>query len=99
METSREAMTLAKNVRCNREWINNVGKQIMRKVTQLKFEQVDEFKNMILAYKDKQFVEASWNNTWGIGVPFSQDMDINPQAWRGENLFGDILTSLAGDAE
>ena len=61
----------------------------------LKFHQVDVFKHLITAFKGKQLVEATFNDFWGIGVHFSRDMEVNPKQWQGENVLGEILTTMA----
>ena len=97
VKTSREAMILSKNEQCPKDWTHNIGLPIMRKIVKLKFEQVEEFRQLIMQFKDKNFAEATFNRFWGIGVPFTRDMSVNPQDWQGENRLGEILSALANE--
>ena len=92
-----EAMRIGKEVAEDKEWVASTGSSIMKEVVAAKMEQCLEIRETLKKYPDKLFVEATRNNTWGSGVPLTaKDVD-NQEAWKGNNLLGKILTTLARD--
>lgn len=60
-----------------------------------KFTQNAELKELLLATKGTELVEASpYDKIWGIGLAASDPRAQDPSQWRGQNLLGRILTQL-----
>ena len=60
-----------------------------------KFTQNPELKELLLATKGTELVEASpYDKIWGIGLAASDPRAQDPSQWRGQNLLGRILTQL-----
>lgn len=60
-----------------------------------KFNQNENYKNILLSTGTKILVEASpYDKIWGIGLPESFKDINNPLIWRGLNLLGFVLTDL-----
>lgn len=61
----------------------------------LKFSQHPDLKKRLLETADKILVEASpEDKIWGIGLALSDGKILDKNAWLGENLLGEILSSL-----
>ncbi len=60
-----------------------------------KFTQNPELKELLLATKGTELVEASpYDKIWGIGLSASDPRAQDPAQWKGSNLLGRILTQL-----
>ena len=93
--SSTEAMILGKEVKCEEGWAKTTGVGIMEKAITAKLEHVREFANILKLHKEKLFVESSRHLIWGIGLPFSDPKKENCDNWKGKNLMGQLLTTLA----
>ena len=94
-KTNREAMEAARSLKVTKIWKEKVAYETMAQILKMKFEQVPEFKQMILDNKGKEFIEATTNITWGIGVSiWSKELE-NKNDWKGENKMGEALKRLA----
>lgn len=69
--------------------------QIVLAGNRAKFTQNPELKELLLATKDTELVEASpYDKIWGIGLAASDPRAQDPSQWKGQNLLGRILTQL-----
>ncbi len=60
-----------------------------------KFSQNPELLNLLLATKGTTLVEASpYDKIWGIGLAASDPRAQDSTLWKGQNLLGNILTTL-----
>ena len=63
-----------------------------------KFNQSDEYRDILLATGDKILVEASpVDQIWGIGLAEDNPDALDPLKWKGLNLLGFVLTDLKMD--
>ena len=66
----------------------------------VKFTQNPELKELLLATKGTELVEASpYDKIWGIGLAASDPRAQDPTLWKGQNLLGRILTQLRAELE
>jgi len=64
----------------------------------LKFSQNENLMSELLETDGKYIVEASpVDAIWGIGIAKDDSRRFNRAKWRGQNLFGKILTQLRED--
>ena len=69
--------------------------QIMVDILYCKFSQNEKLKNKMLQYKDYNFVEASpYDIIWGIGLHEDDNLILNENNWRGQNLLGKCLDKV-----
>ncbi len=69
--------------------------QIVLAGNRAKFTQNPELKELLLATKGTELVEASpYDKIWGIGLAASDPRTQDPAQWKGQNLLGRILTQL-----
>ncbi len=69
--------------------------QIVLAGNRAKFSQNPELKELLLATKGTELVEASpYDKIWGIGLAASDPRAHDPSQWKGQNLLGRILTQL-----
>ena len=60
-----------------------------------KFTQNLKFKELLLSYGDRTFVEASPSDAlWGIKMGFDAKGIEDPANWRGANLLGEVITMV-----
>ena len=68
---------------------------IVREGNRAKFTQNPELLAQLLATRGTTLVEASpYDRIWGIGLAASNPRAQDPAQWRGQNLLGQVLTSL-----
>lgn len=73
-------------------WNDNRTK-IMINILTAKFSQNNKLKNKMLKYKGYTFVEASPVDTiWGVGLHEDNNLILNENNWKGQNLLGKCLT-------
>ena len=96
-KTSKEAKDLGRGVKNFKSDTWDLWKyQIMYKALSVKAEYCQEFKDLLIQYKDKTFVECNPHDTiWAIGLSEDNDKILEPKNWRGRNLLGEALTELA----
>ena len=96
-KTSKEAKDLGRGVKNFKSDTWDLWKyQIMYKALSVKAEYCQEFKDLLIQYKDKTFVECNPHDTiWAIGLSEDNDQILDPKNWRGRNLLGEALTELA----
>lgn len=96
-KTSKEAKDLGRGVKNFKSDTWDLWKyQIMYKALFVKAEYCQEFKDLLIQYKDKTFVECNPHDTiWAIGLSEDNDQILDPKNWKGENLLGQVLTELA----
>ena len=96
-KTSKEAKDLGRSVKNFKSDTWDLWKyQIMYKALFVKAEYCQEFKDLLIQYKDKTFVECNPHDTiWAIGLSEDNDQILDPKNWRGRNLLGEALTELA----
>lgn len=57
-----------------------------------KFSQNKELKDILLKYRNKDFVEASpTDKIWGVGLAENNKLIDDPTNWKGKNLLGKAL--------
>lgn len=93
-ETPKEQKSLGRKVSNYNDNIWNENRmQIMIDILTAKFSQSDKLKNKMLKYKGYTFVEASPVDTiWGIGLHEDNDLVLDENNWKGQNLLGKCLT-------
>ena len=96
-KTSKEAKDLGRGVKNFKSDTWDLWKyQIMYKALSVKAEYCQEFKDLLIQYKDKTFVECNPHDTiWAIGLSEDNDQILDPKNWKGKNLLGEVLTELA----
>lgn len=96
-KTSKEAKDLGRGVKNFKSDTWDLWKyQIMYKALSVKAEYCQEFKDLLIQYKDKYFVECNPHDTiWAIGLSEDNDQILDPKNWKGKNLLGEVLTELA----
>ena len=96
-KTSKEAKDLGRGVKNFKSDTWDLWKyQIMYKALFVKAEYCQEFKDLLIQYKDKTFVECNPHDTiWAIGLSEDNDQILDPKNWKGKNLLGEVLTELA----
>ena len=92
--SNRQAWQMSKSIKENERWLNSMAEACMKRCLKLKFEQIAEFRDMILLHKDKKFVEATRNSRWGIGLSITSPDIHDESKWRGGNLCGKVIQSL-----
>ena len=61
----------------------------------LKFSQHADLKERLLATENRIMAEASpYDLVWGIGFKASDNLALNQDNWRGQNLLGKVLMSV-----
>ena len=69
--------------------------QIVLAGNRAKFTQDPALREQLLATRGTTLVEASpYDRIWGIGLSATDPRAQDPAKWRGQNLLGQILTSL-----
>ena len=89
-----QAMILGKQVPTDDEWAATTGSHLMEQTLRIKLEQVPEFCKLIQEHRDKAFVEASVNKTWGSGIDLYSTDAMEPSKWIGKNLLGPLIKQL-----
>jgi ribA/ribD-fused uncharacterized protein len=78
----------------DRMWNAN-REAIVRKGNHAKFTQDAALLEQLMATRGTTLVEASpYDRIWGIGLAATDPRAADPKTWRGQNLLGQILTSL-----
>ena len=74
----------------------SLREKIVKRGLYLKYTQNEDLKNKLIAYADKEFVEASpYDSIYGIKMGM-WDRDVeNKDCWKGQNLLGKWHTDLA----
>lgn len=71
--------------------------EIVKKGISAKFKQNPHLKNLLLAIKCEEFVEASpFDPIWGIGFTAEDALKVSEDSW-GENLLGKIITEVRNE--
>lgn len=79
------------------EW-EKVREDIMYEAVSYKAQFYPLFKDSLLAYGNREFVEASpFDKVWGIGIAEDDPRADNEGEWEGLNLLGKTLTRLRDD--
>ena len=92
--SNRDAMTSSKDLKVTDTWKNKDSLTTMAGILKMKFEQVPEFARIVHNNRDKVFVEATTNPTWGIGLSFFSPQVEDDAAWKGKNQMGKALNDL-----
>lgn len=95
-KTPKEQKALGRLVKNYNEniWSKNREK-IMINILLAKFTSNNKLKNVMIKYKNYQFVEASpFDRIWGIGLHEDNELIKNETNWRGQNLLGKALTKV-----
>lgn len=92
--TPESAMSLGKNIQTNEEWALSVGKGLMEKGTQAKFEQNPDLMTHLKNTKKMVLVESTRSNVWGSGIYYMSEDALKPQTFTGRNQMGVILMSI-----
>jgi ribA/ribD-fused uncharacterized protein len=71
-----------------------VKKNIVYKGNQLKFDQNEKLKKILLQTKGLLVEASPYDTIWGIGLAEDHPDATNINKWRGQNLLGYILTNL-----
>lgn len=62
-----------------------------------KFLQNEQLREFLMSTGSSQIVEASpYDRVWGIGMLESDPRATSPSQWLGDNLLGEVLTSVRG---
>ena len=85
-KTSKEAKDLSRGVKNFKSDTWDLWKyQIMYKTLFVKAEYCQEFKDLLIQYKDKYFVECNPHDTiWAIGLSEDNDQILDPKNWKGK---------------
>jgi ribA/ribD-fused uncharacterized protein len=76
------------------EWAR-VRYQIMLNLNQDKFDQIEEYKQELLATGDKIIVEASpYDVVWGVGLGEDDPLILDEKNWKGQNLLGKVCMEV-----
>lgn len=95
-KTPKEQKALGRLVKNYNEniWSKNREK-IMINILLAKFTSNNKLKNVMIKYKNYQFVEASpFDRIWGIGLHEDNELIKDETNWRGQNLLGKALTKV-----
>lgn len=95
-KTPKEQKALGRLVKNYNEniWSKNREK-IMINILLAKFTSNNKLKNVMIKYKNYQFVEASpFDRIWGIGLYEDNELIKDETNWRGQNLLGKALTKV-----
>ena len=77
---------------------NAIKYDIVKNGNLLKFKQNDKFRKLLQEVNVRTLVEASpYDLIWGVGLLQENDLILNENNWRGENLLGKAITEIALD--
>lgn len=72
--------------------------RIMVDANRYKFSQSPDLKDLLLATRDSELVEASpYDKIWGIGLSPSDIKALDKISWRGQNLLGKALMEVRSE--
>ena len=91
-----DAMAIGQRVRRTNKWYQNEGKELMKKALRAKFRE-GKMKQKFIATGRVVIVEATRNQTWGTGVPFTSNDVLNPRSFSGQNLMGVSLMEVRSE--
>ena len=70
------------------------ARKAMEKACWLKFSQNDHLKNQLLASQGSLVEASRWDMFFSCGLSLSNPNILDRNKWEGENVLGQILTSL-----
>ena len=77
----------------NKHWLSVAEERILPGLT-AKFSQNPHLKQILLSTQDNILLEASYDRTWGVGIPLRNKAIWNPDNWVGKNLMGKLLMKV-----
>ena len=92
----REQKRLGREVKnFDQKFWDEQKEELMFRILLEKFDQNKDFKDELLKYTDYEFVEASpYDRIWGIGLEEDNDLILDEDNWKGENLLGKAITKV-----